>query len=161
MNPDPASLDRLHDLISPPAVSWWPPAPGWLWLGAFVLLLGLVFVLRFFKHWQRNRYRREALAELAGAGSNPGQMAELLKRTALSVYAREKVASLTGPSWLAFLDRSAGMKAFVQGPGNRLEGLAYDPRLWDKLDKEDLLELKNLAAEWIRKHNPEFERKKC
>ena len=43
MTPDPTSLERLHDIVLPPPVPWWPPAPGWYWvmglLGALLLLV--------------------------------------------------------------------------------------------------------------------------
>ena len=63
MNPGPTSLDRLHDVIAPPPVPWWPPAPGWYYLFAFVLVLLVVLTIRGIIRWQHNRYRREALAE--------------------------------------------------------------------------------------------------
>lgn len=38
MTLDPTSLDRLHDLVLPSSVPWWPPAPGWYGvLGLLVL----------------------------------------------------------------------------------------------------------------------------
>ena len=39
LDSDPGSLDRLHDIVSPPPAPWWPPAPGWYALGLIVLLL--------------------------------------------------------------------------------------------------------------------------
>src|SRR6187549_271512 len=101
MNPDPTSLDRLHDIVAPPPVPWWPPAPGWYWILGFVLVLLLVLVLRGILRWQHNRYRREALAELdrqEAALAAPEQravalasIAGLLKRAALSAWPRTEV----------------------------------------------------------------------
>src|SRR5262245_40065720 len=109
MNPDPTSLDRLHDIVAPPAAPWWPPAPAWYWVLAFVLVLVVALVLDRLLRWQRNRYRREALAELFQqevALYNPVRraaalegLAALLKRTALTAFPRNQVATLTGPAW--------------------------------------------------------------
>jgi hypothetical protein len=135
MSADPTSLDRLHDIIAPPPVPWWPPAPGWYWVLGFLLLLLLILALRAFRHWQRNRYRREALIEwhrLAGQLDRPETriaaltaMSVLLKRTALSAFPRAEVASLTGPAWLAFLDRTTAAPPFSKITGDLLERIAY------------------------------------
>ncbi len=162
MNPDPTSLDRLHDIIAPPPVPWWPPAPGWycvIGFAFFVLLIGLV---RLFLHWQRNRYRREALLELArqeAALRNSIQpagalaaLAELLKRVSLSAWPREDVASLTGEPWLAFLQGTFREKH----PGTReaalLESVAYDPRAAGSLDESQILDARRAVRHWIRHH---------
>jgi hypothetical protein len=67
---------------------------------------------------------------------------------------------LTGSAWFSFLDRSAGLQAFGRGLGDRLESLAYDPCLAAAMDREHFHELKDLAGEWIRKHDPHFEQKR-
>ena len=82
MNPGPTSLERLLDIIAPPPAPWWPPPPGWYWVLGFLLFLVLVLVFRFFRLWQQNRYRREALAELAR------HEAALADRTARIQYRR-------------------------------------------------------------------------
>jgi hypothetical protein len=61
---DPGSLDRLHDLVAPPPVPWWPPAPAWYALGVVVFVLLAVLAWRVVAWWLRNRYRRAGLAEL-------------------------------------------------------------------------------------------------
>lgn len=164
MKPDPTSLDRLHDVIAPPPVPWWPPAPGWYWVLGFVLVVILVLVLRFFIHWQRNRYRREALAELARyqAAGAAGQrvkviasLAGLLKRTALSAWPRTQVAALNGPDWFAFLNRTGGAGRFGSGAGALLEGAAYDSRQAQSLDDAQTAELVELVRHWLKHHRAE------
>lgn len=162
MNIDPTSLDRLHDVVAPPPVPWWPPAPGWLWVLAFVGFLILVAVVRGFLIWQRNRYRREALAELRRTETllqNPASrtaavtgLAELIKRTALTAFPREQVAALNGNAWLQFLDRTGQTTAFSQGSGGWLERIAYDPRLANNLDENQTHELAAIVGQWIRHH---------
>jgi hypothetical protein len=123
MNPGPTSLERLLDIIAPPPAPWWPPPPGWYWVLVFLLFLVLVLVFRFFRLWQQNRYRREALAELArheAALADPDSisaMGELLKRAALTAFPRDQVARLTGPAWFTFLDRTGRTTAFSAGSG--------------------------------------------
>lgn len=160
MKADPASLDRLHDIVVPGPAPWWPPAPGWLWVLAVVAVLVLALLLRGIVHWQKNRYRREALAELArleaAAASGPpwddalAGLSELLKRTALTAYPREEVAALTGPPWFAFLDRSAGTR-FAAGLGAVLEQSTYGERdpAWNAARTR---ELTTEVRAWIKQH---------
>ena len=62
MSPDPTSLDRLHDIVAPPPVPAWPPAVGWYWVIATGAVAAVYLVLLALSRWQKNRYRREALA---------------------------------------------------------------------------------------------------
>ncbi|GJD65694.1 DUF4381 domain-containing protein [Methylobacterium frigidaeris] len=124
MNPDPASLENLRDLALPPPVPLWPPAPGWSILAAGLAAASLVAGWRSWRRYRANAYRREARRQLdaiarrveagrcAGAAS---ELAVVLKRTALAAYPRSAVASLTGPAWLGFLDRTGRTTAFTDG----------------------------------------------
>ncbi len=169
MNTNATSLDRLHDIIVPAPVPWWPPAPGWYWVLGFVLVLLLVVSLRAFVRWQHNRYRREALAELAReevALQTPERRAstllalsELLKRTALTAFSREQVATLTGPEWFAFLDGTAKGSNLSDALGPTLENAVYDPRKVAALDDREFRELTAAIRYWIKNHKNEREQK--
>jgi hypothetical protein len=50
----------------------------------------------------------------------------LVKRVALAAFPRERVASLSGQEWLAFLDATGRTDAFTHGPGRTLES-GYEP----------------------------------
>jgi len=163
MKPDPTSLERLHDIVVPPPTPWWPPATGWLWLLGILAVLALWGSLRALAHWQRNCYRREALAALARAealaATDPGAalraMSELLKRTALTAYPRAQVASHTGPAWFAWLDATGGT-GFANGPGALLEQAAYRPGRGEAdCDAARARELAAQVRQWIRRHRPQ------
>ncbi len=150
----------LRDIHLPGAPPVWPPAPGWWLLGA-LLLAGLAAAAVRLRDRRRAWRRRERImAELDGllqppqpgpaAGCGPellGGVSALLKRAALSRFPRTEVASLTGPDWLAFLDRTGGAGGFVAGPGRVLESGAYAPE--QDCDATAVVEL---ARRWLR-HN--------
>ncbi len=153
---DPGSLDRLHDIAVPPPVPWWPPAPGWLVIGGFLLaVVGLGCWGRYLR-WRHDAYRREALRRLDQIlGESPGlsslpAIAELVKRVALAAYPRGRVASLTGEPWLVFLDETGRTDAFTRGDGRVLGDAAYrrDPIAGDA----DLSKLTNVIRHWIGHH---------
>lgn len=159
MNTDPTSLDRLHDLVLPPALPWWPPAPGWLWILGALVLLAAVLAVRSFARWQRNHYRREALAELQRIESRiagnevqaaVAQLAELLKRTAITAYPREQTAALSGAAWFDFLDQRGGTQ-FAAGPGPLLEQVVYSGQL-EGVEAGQVQELLRQCQGWIRSH---------
>jgi hypothetical protein len=107
----------------------------------------LWFAIQAIRRWRANRYRREALRELALAG--PDQFSALLKRTALAAWPRGKVASLTGNAWLKFLSDAGATESFQSAPGNRIEELAFRA---GPASVEDEQTLRAAVAEWIRRH---------
>lgn len=143
-----APLENLHDFYQPPPPSWRPQTIGWYLLFAMIGLVLLWTVVHFARKWLANRYRREALRELALLP--PQQFSALLKRTALTAWPREKVASLSGESWLQFLNESAHGELFHNAPANRIEALALRP---ENLSHEDEQALRQTAATWIRRHH--------
>ena len=146
---DPADLILLHDIVTLPPVSWWPPTPAWFVLGALVFFVAVLGAWHGFRRRRANAYRRAALQELETM-SEVRRLPALLKRTALAAWPREEVAGLSGRAWLDFLDRSAGMKEFTQGAGRILPDLAYGNP--DTPAEEDLSTLTRLAERWIREH---------
>jgi hypothetical protein len=143
-----APLDNLHDFYQPPPPSWRPQTIGWYVLFAIVGLALLWTAIHFLRKWMANRYRREALRELALLP--PPEFSALLKRTALAAWPREKVASLSGEPWLRFLNESAQGELFHSAPANRIEELALQPA---SISHEDEQTLRQTAALWIRRHH--------
>jgi hypothetical protein len=144
---DPGSLDRLHDIAVPDPVPFWPPAPGWWVVTAVGLVLLLVAVVVGIGRWRRNRYRREALAELERR-TQSADIAELVKRAALAAFPRDRVAALTGDEWLAFLDETGRTDAFTRGAGKSLADAAYRR----PTEAGDVRDLVAVVRHWIKHH---------
>ena len=153
-------LDKLQEISLPAPVAWTPQTIGWYVLAALAAL-GLLWMLRaIYRRHAANRYRRAALAELAtirvrldgetGPSRVLADIAALLKRTALAVFPRDEVASLSGEAWLGFLDSTAGSTLFSSGPGRVLADLPY--RAEASAPAGEMRELLTISKRWIRKH---------
>ena len=143
---DDASLDNLHDIVELPPVSWWPLAMGW-WI--LMLICGAVLCVlahRTWRKWRGNEYRRSALRSLATA-STVREVDELLKRTALCVYPRNRVATLSGQAWGDWLQNTGGIGPI---PNTVRQTLTVELFRFDepRLDEET----QKFAAEWINAH---------
>lgn len=159
ISPAQDPLAQLKDIHAPPPVDAWPPAPGWFLLAALALVAAGLIVYGLYRLWRRNRYRREALRELADlkqqyeaagdAGDYLSAYARLLKRTALTRYPRDQIANLTGEAWVNFLDRSARTEEFSLGAGQVLVYGNYQPI--DAADI-DVNRLDELGRYWIKRH---------
>jgi hypothetical protein len=159
---DATSLANLHDIVSPPPVSWWPLAWGW-YLFAVLLLAGLAWGLVRWWRWRRaNRYRDLALAELdsladavADPARRPGALAALpvlLKRVALAAWPRGQVAGLSGEAWWRFLDGNASRGALGKAQGARLDCLSYAREPAAGLSVKEARGLAKAVRAWIRRH---------
>ena len=147
-------LANLRDIHIPGAIDPWPPAIGW-WLIAAAALIAISYgIYLVFKWWKSNQYRREGIRALKYLLENHASekqylrdYSDLLKRIALSAYARESVANLTGEAWVSFLDRSTGTQEFSMGEGQILIQGNYELNPSVDVDKLHLLGLY-----WIKKH---------
>ena len=119
---DPA---RLADIHLPEAITFWPPAPGWwLLLGLFIIILLVIiyFVKRTppIKKPTVKQLKSQAMKEFDAIKKNYEaqknnkenthktikDLSIFLRRYILSIYSREKVASLTEQQWLLLLDKT-------------------------------------------------------
>lgn len=161
---DATSLNKLHDIVTPPPVPWWPPAPGWYLLGTVLLLVMLSALTLGVQHWHRNRYRSAALAELdrlrraiqqSGKQKSVADLDRLLKRVALAAWPRERVAQLTGRDWISFLNQhspSDDSGAFDADQTQVMTNAVYSNRISKALTADQIDDLFQTAQCWIRKH---------
>ncbi|ABG30232.1 DUF4381 domain-containing protein [Roseobacter denitrificans] len=139
-------INKLVEPVEPAPISMVPQTGGWVVLAIVLIVLALYGVLRIRAHLRRNAYRKAALSALEQAGDDAAAIATILRSTALAAFPRAQVASLSGPEWLAFLDRCAGMDDFTNGAGQVLATAPYascaraDPAL------------REAAKNWVRRH---------
>jgi len=117
----------------------------------------LVLFWNAWQQWRRNRYRGEALRELARirAGGPSGDLREtpvLLKRAALSAWPRNEVAGLVGADWHRFLDESAQTDRFRSGVGELLDRLAYQSADEPGLSGQEAAAVLDAAQTWLEQH---------
>lgn len=151
------SLDQMHDIIIPPAVSFWPLAPGWYALALLVLTYGIYIGLKYWSTYQKNLYRREALKILStldeeNACKEISTLLGLMKRVGLQHFGREKVAALSNDTWWDFMETHSKVKV-----GTKVRELSqkilYSPDV--KATAEDAKLVSKVAKVWITTHKGE------
>jgi len=148
-------LAELRELHLPPPVSFWPPAMGWIIL---FILMGLIFLGAVYYlnvHFKRWRIKREALRRLKilyiSWQKKPinsdvmCQLSILLRRVALVVYPREKVAGLTGFAWIQFLNQCVNQPLFTHELSDLLLSAPYQSS--PEIPNDDLFVA---AKAWIK-----------
>ena len=164
-SPDPASLQNLNDIILPTAVSWWPLANGWYFLFGLLVMVISWLAYRSRQRWVAARYRRAALHELqlleVGIHSDTNrdgclrQIPILLKRTALSAYPRNKVASLSGAPWYDFLNSKVRTPLFTGTSVTYLDSISYSSGELSSVDNQAATTLLDVSRQWLKHHaNP-------
>ena len=130
----PKELEQLRDIYMPADPSWWPLAPGWWVLIGLIVLLGLYLGFKNYQHKQHLRWQQRVLNEvdkaIEGQSDRNLQLAnisEVLRRVALQRYPNDKVVTLQGEKWLAFLDRTGGDGAFSREEAKQLADAVYRP----------------------------------
>ena len=156
------ALRSLRELPLPAPVSYAPRTIGWVFVAILLVAIALAVAWLAWRRHEKSRYRREALAELAHIEAKLGdeatradalaQIAPLIKRTALAAAPRTEVASLSGASWIAYLQKTHG--AFDEASGALMYSASYAPR--DHLAGVTLQEARRLvqaARDWIGHHH--------
>ena len=144
----------LKELPLPEPVSWFPATAGWLFVGAVLLaILGGLAWWRW-RAWQRERYRRDALARIdamRGAAKALALLPLVLRSTALAAFPREEVASLRGRAWVAWLNENGGR--FDPADAERLDLLPYDQRVANDLEPDVAARLVDASRAWVKGHH--------
>jgi hypothetical protein len=155
-----AALEQLADIAVPDSVPWIPETWGWAALGTLVVAVAVWALLRWRRHREANRYRRDALAELtrlegrlgdeAGRAEALAALPGLLKRVALAAWPRQDVAALSGAAWVTFLRRHGGGAA-----PDALTRLLQDGENGKRMPPLTVAEARivtDAAREWIARH---------
>ena len=150
------SLRTIIEAQFPEAVSLIPTTPGW-----WILLLALAGLLlraiwRRRQRYLRDRYRRDALAQLAAIKSQLGagvleaarELAPLLRATAIAAAGRDALSGLQGNAYAAALAELAPGQDHL--PVAELQRLAYAPL--DDVEGLDMEELISALERWIQQH---------
>ncbi len=158
MVPQPETLvgliDQLGAIAEPAPVSMAPATPAWAVLALVLVAAAALGLLAWIRHRRATAYRRAALKELRALAPAIGQgdptalasLDILLRRTALAAFPRAEVASLTGPAWIAFLDRTGGALA-PHGPALTAAPYARTPPAFDGPA------VLGAARHWLRHHH--------
>ncbi|KTD69586.1 hypothetical protein Lste_2744 [Legionella steelei] len=149
-----APLAQLKDIHLPPPIGWWPLAPGWYIVLAFVLFLIIMLAYGAYKRHRHALAKKQALLLLhdyqkhyekeQNSSLTSAHISELLRRVALAYYPRERVASLHGEEWLHFLNETGKGIDF-----NLVKDMLLDAP-FKTGETMDLNPLFNTAQRWIK-----------
>ena len=149
-------LENLKDIHLPSAISWWPPAPGWWILGIIILSIFIFIIIVLYRIYKRRIPKVEALRILKNLRRQSDknnnelkklrELSQLLRRTALSIYTQEEVASLHGTEWLEFLDKTGQTNDFTEGHGK-----IFGEDIFKLKPKFDLEALFLVVSKWLNK----------
>jgi len=146
------SLALMHDIIVPPAISFWPLAPGWYALALILLAYVLHLALKSWTKYGENAYRREALDELSLTEEGTAEMKRLLtlmKRVALQHFGRKNVAALSDTSWWEFVEQHSRVK--VESELRLLsQKVLYSSDV--QVTTEALAKMREVTKIWIKTH---------
>jgi len=162
-------LAQLRDIHLPTDISQWPLAMGWNILILLIATLLITGAFLAFRYWGASRYKRETLKELqtiqlnyknktTDAQESARALSNLLKRFALSLYPRSKIAPLYGKQWLVFLDELSQSHFFSTQEGQILGDELFKKSLAENVEQtkkhqsqvEKTLEF---SAQFIAQHN--------
>ena len=148
-----ASLDKLHDIMLPDAVGFFPLAPGWYI--ALLLFLSLLFHFAYirYKRYQADHYRREALSELTTlqqqSNENAIVLLSLAKRVGISAYGREEIAGLNEDAWWDFMQVHSAVQ-IESDMRSEIQKLLYTQAF--DLDDELFDTVLMFVTQWIKTH---------
>ena len=150
------SLRTIIEAEFPEPISLMPATPGW-WI-LLLAMAGLLLraLLQRRQRYLRDRYRRDALAQLATIKSQLGagvleaarELAPLLRATAIAAAGRDTMSGLQGDTYAAALAELAPDQDCL--PVTELQRLAYAPLYEvEGLDMEAFIKA---LERWIQQH---------
>ncbi len=145
-------IAQLNGIIEPePSFAL---AYGWWILSGLILIIIALLALKLFG-WHKSRVYRVSARKLvnqlipSSTLSYAYSMNQILKRTAISAYGRNKVAHLQGREWIEFLIQTKGSAQFPSEIQDLLNFGLYQAQY-----PFDSQQLKSFTLAWIGSHSP-------
>lgn len=151
-------VEELVPTMAPEVVSAWPQTLGWQIVSAIILFFILRKLYLAWRAYQRDAYRREALAWLDNLPEFTNlqeqneyrQLPVLLRNTALQAFGRPVVSALSNEHWERWLDQQCDKTSFSNQCATQLQRLAYAPE--PKFDSQQLELLLKQVRLWVQYH---------
>lgn len=151
---------QLRDIHLPDAIGWWPLAIGWWVLAALVIALIIWSVYKIRQRQQSNRYRHQALKELATIlkawNDNTDQHVKnsrflhstnaLLKRVVNHIDPTATHANKTGQAWVDALN------SYINTPLDTSVTHALTVANYQSNPNVDVSTLHSHIRHWIKSH---------
>lgn len=147
---------ELHDIHLPAEPSWFPLAPGWWVLLAIIVASLALFFFVYKKRKRQAHFQNEAIALIENILiqyenkelTTPNAITSIsaaLKRIAIALHGREKVAKLSGAAWISFLDSTGKTPRFNTESGQALISSGYQAE-----SNTPVQTIATLAKDWIK-----------
>jgi len=149
-----ATNNAIGQLIEPKPVGYSFNTPGWYLVLGLLILVAIVVVIVQYRKYLKNAYRRKALKQIEYIVQTKKETVvfeinQLLKTMAISLFGREKVASLYGEEWFRFLNTS--MKVQMDINSQEITKAIYNTEY--QLNDTDKTKLVEFASIWVQKHS--------
>jgi len=131
--------------------------PGWYFIGTLTLFLSCLLLVKGFKNYKKNAYRRRAIEKLGQLenssikGLNYVTMTHLfalLKNVAFQAYGRSEVAGMHGKEWLTFLESKARDVSFKKYEEDIYRSVYKE----EKVSESVIIDLISQSKKWIQTH---------
>ena len=150
---EPQQLN-LKDIHLPATLGWWPPAIGW-WLLAILIPLICLALVWIYRRITRKTAIKTAKKNLIAIKNDNVlddrqkliALSALIRRVVISISVRNETASLTGQSWLEYLDNSVNGSPFTSGAGRFLADTHYQKTPAADLDISAVI---NVCENWLK-----------
>ncbi|WP_276483812.1 DUF4381 domain-containing protein [Paraflavitalea pollutisoli] len=156
-------MDDYGSLIEPAPVTFSFGAPGWYVLAIAVILLLAIITGLFIRRYQRNQYRRHALAWLRLREQELQQSDTtllvyetnmLLKRVAMRQYGRSPIAAIRGDAWINLLNQTMNRSLFTVQEQDLLQQVLYQPQR--KINTADAANFVAHSKNWLQHHRHHY-----
>lgn len=145
----------IGPILEPDPVLFSFETVGWLILVVLLLIVFLIVLVKQFKLYKKNTYRREAIKRLKLLKNQEGQnhfqinqLNILLKQVAINTFGREKVATLYGKEWFEFLESTSKNTKFTSYLA------VFSNAIYESKDanEKDFNTIIQLTKTWIKTH---------
>ena len=136
-------IKDIGELIEPEKLEMTYDTPGWYVVLFVSILLVLFVVYKLISNWKKNKYRRDAVADIKNS-QTVDEVSEKLKIVAIKSYGRSEVANLSSYAWVDFLNT----KSKVKFQKEIFEFIYSEKEIESKVFEE----FKQEAIRWVKDH---------